>query len=507
MLRRPILRYQTEANGIIRLTLHFDKQSSLCPRIDFALAATTPEPGVMQSQAILLPKRERAGPELALAHHHYRRPIHRIGIDGLREGHEDGRVERHIRRPVGRADCHRRRDCIGTRARREGPDKSTIQRHAIHALDPLRERERIGRRGGERGRRAEGHHCIAEIKTEGPRYRRCPLREGKRRGRDAGPIDGPRERDRHRRIARDVDQAHRRRDRADFLRRPGEIGIAILEQRIAVGIRHHDIGQAHGAGRHLHQHAGRREEGQHCRGLVPDLDSCTRDKSGAGHRRLLAALHRADIGRHRCQRWRRTGIGDGERHAVRGQATHRHRDQTGRGSARDLRREQRRGGREGRGQDAVETDLIERRRGTEPIAGDRHQPGDRAGRGRQRGDDWSGGIHRKGRRGRAGRRRHSHNRGTGARGEGNLKRGSDGRRCREHVAHEDAGIVRGQCGTGQISSSDRDIHRRACVAGVRRQARDRRRADAARVARDGKQVPNRIVVVCRDISLPVDHLR
>ena len=47
----------------------------------------------------------------------------------------------------------------------------------------------------------------------------------------------------------------------------------------------------------------------------------------------------------------------------------------------------------------------------------------------------------------------------------------------------------------------------ARIAGVRRERRDRWRAHATGIARDGEQIADGVVIVCRDIPLAVDHLR
>ena len=100
-----------------------------------------------------------------------------------------------------------------------------------------------------------------------------------------------------------------------------------------------------------------------------------------------------------------------------------------------------------------------------------------------------------------------HSRGAGAGGEGDLECGGEGGRGGEDVADKDAGVVGGQSRAGEIGAGNGDGDRRARIAGVRRQTRDRRRADAAGVARDGEQIANGIVGIGRDIPLPVDHLR
>lgn len=86
------------------------------------------------------------------------------------------------------------------------------------------------------------------------------------------------------------------------------------------------------------------------------------------------------------------------------------------------------------------------------------------------------------------------------------RRGGDGCGRREDVADEDAGVVRRQRRTGQIGADERDGDRRARITGVRRQARDRRRTDATRVACNGQQIADRVVGIRRDVPLPVDHL-
>ncbi len=90
---------------------------------------------------------------------------------------------------------------------------------------------------------------------------------------------------------------------------------------------------------------------------------------------------------------------------------------------------------------------------------------------------------------------------------GDLERGGDGSRCRDHVADEDAGIIRGERRASQIRAGECDVDGSPRIAGIRRKGRDRRRADAARIARDGQQIANSVVGVRRDIALPVDHLR
>lgn len=75
-----------------------------------------------------------------------------------------------------------------------------------------------------------------------------------------------------------------------------------------------------------------------------------------------------------------------------------------------------------------------------------------------------------------------------------------------HVTNANPRIVGRDRRANQIRAGKRDIDRRPSRAIVRRDPRDRRRADASRIARDREQIPDGIVGIGRDISLAVDHL-
>lgn len=80
-------------------------------------------------------------------------------------------------------------------------------------------------------------------------------------------------------------------------------------------------------------------------------------------------------------------------------------------------------------------------------------------------------------------------------------------RGRDHIADENAGIGGGERGAGEIRAGQGDIDRGARIARIRGESRDRRRANTTRVARDGQQIANGVVLIRRDIPLSVDHLR
>lgn len=106
----------------------------------------------------------------------------------------------------------------------------------------------------------------------------------------------------------------------------------------------------------------------------------------------------------------------------------------------------------------------------------------------------------------AGRGGHGHGRGTSRGTKRNLERGGDRCRSRHDIADQNAGIGRGERRAGQIRAGEGDVDRFASVAGIRREGGDRRGTDAARVARDGEQIADRVIRIRRDISLPIDHL-
>lgn len=224
-----------------------------------------------------------------------RRGIDRVRIDRLGEGQHDSSIKRYIRRPVHGRDRQRRGDHVTACAGREGTGKRAIEWYAVDTFDALGQRKGIGRRGRQGRGLAERHDGIAKLESKGSGDGCRALREGKGAGRHRRAIDRTGEGHGHGRVARNIDQAHGRRDEANLLRRAGEIGIAVLEDRIAVGIRHHHIGRTRHGGRHLHDHGHRRDERDDRGGFIADLDRRAGHEVRAGEGRLLPALDGADI--------------------------------------------------------------------------------------------------------------------------------------------------------------------------------------------------------------------